>query len=155
MLTNTVPPANAPVPVIPATVVRRLARGVVRANVIVAGIALLVIEWSGRDDWWMPLAASVVVGFVGVIASVAVLSMAAGRTIDWLVTFVMGVAGVRMFVSLIGLVVAVMGLKVHAEATALLICCFYTVTLVVETGLLVRTAGEAKTVGHAVGGNHV
>lgn len=148
---NTVPAANAPVPVIPAAAVRRLARGVTRANVIVAGVSLLVIEWSGRADWWIPLAASVVVGFIGVAASVAVLSMAAGRTVDWLVTFVMGVAGLRMFVSLIGLVIAVKALHAHAEATALLICCFYAVTLIVETGLLVRTAGAAKV----VGGTHV
>ena len=148
------PAANAPVPVIPAATLRTLAVGVTWANVAVAVVATAVVALAKQADWWTPLAASVVVAAIGAIASIAVLSMAAGRTVDWLITFVMGVAGVRMFVSLIGLVVAVMGLHAQPELTALLICCFYAVTLIVETGLLARSAGAAQTAGSAVGGTH-
>lgn len=136
-------------PLTPRAVVRRLVVGVVWANVIAAFVATAVVAVTRRADWWSPLAASIVVAAICAVASVAILSAAAGRTVDWLVTFVMATAAARLFVSLIGLIVSVKAFHTPDEATGLLVICFYVVTLVVETTLLTRALAASAGENHA------
>ena len=140
---------SALTPLVPRAVVRRLIVGVIWANVALALIATGVVVIAGRADWWSPLAASVVIAAMCAIASVLILSSAAGRTVDWLVTFVMATAGVRVFVSLMGLIVAVKAFHTPDELTGLGVVCFYVVTLVVETTLLTRALAASAGDKHA------
>lgn len=143
---------NPPValPTLSAEVPRVLATGVVVANAVAVVLAAIVIVVTKHADWWPAFTAAVVIAVLCAIGSVLVLSKAAGRSMDWLVTFVMGTSAVRMAVSLIGLIVAVKAFGTPPEATGFMICGFFAVTLVVETSLLNRvlrkaTAAAAQT----------
>ena len=141
------------VPTVSAETPRVLATGVVVANVAAGLVAAGIIAAMHRSDWWPALLAAGVIAMLCAIASVLVLAKAAGNSIEWLVTFVMGASAVRMGVSLVGLLVAVKTLKTPAEATGFLICGFYAVTLIVESSLLNRVLRKSAVA--QVGETHV
>ncbi|HEX8323051.1 MAG TPA: hypothetical protein VF595_03980 [Tepidisphaeraceae bacterium] len=145
-MTSTPPASHAPVPTTPAALTRRLVRTVTAATLLTAAVLAGVVQLSGRPEWWPAFGAATVVSVAAGFLSVVVLSMAAGKTVDWLVTYVMGGAAARMFVSLFGLLICVMGLKTPAEPTGYMICCYFVVLLVAESTVLNR-ATQANAVG--------
>lgn len=138
-----------PLPVTPATLTRRLAAGTVAVNLIAIVAAAVLINFLTFSDRWQAFGVASATAVIAAFASVAVLSMAAGRTVDWLVTFVMGAAAVRLLIALVGLLVAVQGLKLTPTLAAGLICWFYVVTLVTESLML------GRAVRGPAGGTHV
>jgi hypothetical protein len=144
---NTTPAQS--LPTTPATLTRRLAAGTVAVNLIAIVVAAGLVAFLKFEDRWQTYGVATATAVLAAFASVAVLSMAAGRTVDWLVTFVMGAAAVRLLIALIGLLVAVQGLKLTPTLAAGLICWFYVVTLVTESLML------GRAVRGPAGGTHV
>lgn len=143
--------STTPVPVVSTTLPRMLAKYVVTANLFFIAIAALVILGLHRSEYWLALEASILVAATSVIASVTILGKAAGKSVDWLVTFVMGAAVIRVGVSLIGLIAAILVFGSPAMSTVILVCSYFFVTLVVETSLLARSLRRLSD----VGGTHV
>lgn len=132
---------TAPAAVVPTTspaVVRGISRAValagLGAGIGCAGVTLL----AHRADWWPAFGAATIVSLIGAVGAVAVLSQAAGKSVDWLVTLVMGATAVRMLVSLFGLLVAIKAFHTPDEATAYMVCAYYAAMLIAETTLLAR-----------------
>lgn len=119
--------------------VRKLPLAVLGTWVGVCFILAIVVLGAGRPEWWSCLAAGGIVGGVCAIVSVVIILSSAGKPAEYVVTMVMLLAAVRIGISLIGLLVAVLVLDLPRNPTALMICGYYAATLIVES-FLVRQA---------------
>ena len=153
---------SQPIAVVSSALTRRLGVRVVAVNVVTLAVAAGVIAVASPAGGTRALGAAAAVGLVAAGGSVAILMTAAGRTVDWLVTIVMAASGVRLFVSLIGLLVAVKAFNTSPEWTAGVICALYVATLAAESVTLATAAGENGSASGAnsvppqsVGGRHV
>ena len=131
-------------PVLSTDVMRRLP---LIAAGTVAGVALVTVALGlvvNRDAWWPALVAAFVVAAVGAAASVAVLNVGRGKTVDWLVTLTMAATLARMAVSGAGILIAIKLLGTLPEVTAFSVCGYYVAMLVAETALLTRAAAMPR-----------
>lgn len=126
-------------PTVSPTLVRRMPVVVgltlIGTAVVIAGLVLA----TQNTHWWRPYAGATGIATLGAIASIVIIVRSAGKPADYVVTMIMALSAVRMFISLFGLLILVMGLKMLAEPTAFMICGFYMTTLLVESLLVSRS----------------
>jgi hypothetical protein len=133
------PQPKPQMPTVSPQLIRQLPVAVIATLLGVAvGIAAIVLI-AGRPEWWPAYAAASVVAVLCAVASLVIIATSAGKPADYAVTMVMLLAAVRVGISIIGLLVAVLALDLPRNATAMMICGYYAATLFVES-LLVRRA---------------
>ena len=152
---NATLPNPAATPIVPAAALRRLPMTAAASVLGVAAITAAVGVIAGRADWWAGFGVAFVIAAIAAAASVAVLNVGRGKTVDWLVTLTMAATLARMAVSAAGLLVAMKLLRTPPEVTAFSVCGYYAAMLIAETTLLTRAAATPSTAAvHAVGGTH-
>ncbi|MBC7784576.1 MAG: hypothetical protein H7144_12125 [Burkholderiales bacterium] len=139
------PPSNIPAPITPAPVptvspalIRQLPMAVAATVFAVALVIAIIIVVTPQPQWWPAFIGATVVAAVAMIASVAILLSSAGKPADYVITMTMLLAGVRVGVSLIGLIVCIMAFSITPVAVAMMICGYYVATLIVESTLVSR-----------------
>jgi len=140
-------------PTVSGRLIRQLPVGVLVTNSVVALIAALVVLIAGRPDWWPAFATACGVAVVNAVLSLWIIAGAAGKSADHVVTMVMLLAGVRIGVSILGLITAVLALSLNPEATAVMICGFYAATLIVESALVHRALKAEPAPSQSLQGN--
>ena len=139
--TQQTPPPDAakkPVPVVQASVGRRLSISVLAVLAISAVASAVVIRVSKDASWWSAWQAGTVVAVLAVLASLAVIRQAIGKPVSVMPAVTMLLSAVRLGISLSGLIVAVKAYKMPPEPTAVMICGYYAVVLVVESFVMHR-----------------
>ncbi|MGN6507457.1 MAG: hypothetical protein ACTHM6_18020 [Tepidisphaeraceae bacterium] len=126
------------IPTLSPALARQLPGAVVLAGLAAAaGMALLIVA-QHRPEWWAAYQSASIVGIVSMVVSVLILRQLAGKPVDTAVLFVMAASGIRMGVSLVGLLIVTHGLQTPGEAVGFMICGYYAAMLIAETTLLYR-----------------
>lgn len=137
------PQPKPQLPTVSGQLIRQLPVAVIATLLGVAvGIAAIVLI-AGRPEWWPAYAAASVVALLCAIASLVIIATSAGKPADYAVTMVMLLAAVRVGISIIGLLVAIMALEFPAQSTAMMVCGYYAATLIVESVLVRRALTDA------------
>jgi hypothetical protein len=146
---NTSPSDSSQPKPLPTTVspqlIRQLPVAVIVTLIGVAVVIVAIVLLAGRPEWLPAFAAASVVAILCAIASLVIILSSAGKPADYVVTMVMLLAAVRVGVSIVGLLVAIMALEFPAKSTAMMICGYYAATLIVESVLVRRALNDMPT----------
>ena len=126
--------------------------------VISAVLSAGIIKASKDASWWTAWQAGTLVAVLAVLGSLAVIRQAIGKPVSVMPAVTMLLSGVRLGISLTGLIVAVKAYKMPPEPTAVMICGYYAVVLIVESFVMHRALRQmtpSNNVGAAVEGPEV
>lgn len=136
-MTATQPSASEPagkMPTVSPALLRTLPRAVVVTLLVTGALIAGIVFLSDHDaGTWKAFAGASVVATIGAIASVAIILMSAGKPADYVITMVMALAGVRTMLSVGGILVLALALKMALVPVAMMICGYYAGTLIVES----------------------
>ncbi len=146
--------AKPQTPTVSPQLIRQLPVAIVVTLLVVAAVFAAVVLLAHRSDWWPAYGFATAAGLICAIVSGMIILSSAGKPADYVVTMMMLLAGVRVGISVIGLIVGVKVLALPPVITAMMICGYYAAMLIVES-LLVRRAlnGPATTSTDTLRGN--
>ncbi len=147
LLESFMEPAQNPAPIatVSPKLVKQLPVVMIAATLGIGALIAIAIFVLGKPEWWPAFYAAIVVAALSALFSVMIILRSAGKPADYVVTMVMLLSVVRVAVSLIGLMICVLALKIMAIPVTVMICSYYFVTLLVES-ILISKALKAPDV---------
>ncbi|HSU66632.1 MAG TPA: hypothetical protein VLJ39_07160 [Tepidisphaeraceae bacterium] len=118
--------------------VSRLLAAMAGGLILTAGITALLIELAGRPGWWSGWVASMIVGTLAALLSLALVVPGFVAGLQWAVYGYLAGSVARVLTALGGCVVAVLIFRTPAAPTLFLIVPIYFAQVVIEAVVLSR-----------------